>query len=81
MHQTTRKIYILIKIVLLISKLVSIFFSLYIVINTCFSQVSDVEGSWYNDMLSSVIFVSLNRDLLMLWLSYIIIPLVETTEK
>ena len=81
MHQTTRKIYILIKIVLLISKLVSIFFLLYIVINSCFSQVSDVEGSWYNDMLSSVIFVSLNRDLLMLWLSYIIIPLVETTEK
>ena len=41
MHQITRKIYILLKIVLIISKLVSIFYLLYIVINSCFSQVSD----------------------------------------
>ena len=42
MHQITRKIYILLKIVLIISKLVSIFYLLYIVINSCLSQVSDV---------------------------------------
>ena len=42
MHQTTSKIYILLKIILIISKLVSIFYLLYIVINSCFPQVSDV---------------------------------------
>ena len=43
MHQTTRNIYILSKIILIISKLLSIFYVLYIVINSYFSQVSDVQ--------------------------------------
>ena len=53
MHQITRKIYALLKIVLIISKLVSIFYLLYIVINSCFSQISDANSLY-------VVFFELN---------------------